>query len=410
MSTAEGTTCPSSRRWTDGPAAPAAAPEWAVPLLARLRAEGAATDDSGLSLRLARTFGFCQGVEGAVTLALAAAAELAAWAGEGQRPRLFLAGEIIHNPSTNERLARAGVTVLPHREEPDRLRRIRPNDWVIVPAFGNTVTDEAELARIGCRTIDTTCGWVRRTWRTVERFAAEGRTTVIHGKVEHEETRATASRARGPYVIVRNRHEAELLAAAIRREAREDLNTPWPAWFAPAFAGKCSPGFDPERDLQRLGLVNQTTMLSNETQAIAAILGDAVSTRGEVQDQAGRFCTEDTFCPATQKRQDAVRALLAGRDLDALLVVGGFRSSNTAHLAALGNECGRSYHIEDAGCLIDGDRIRHLPASATEPRVSSGWRPAAPCTIAVTAGASTPEAETDRVLVRLLTLYREARP
>jgi len=399
-----------------------AEPAWARALLERLRAEGTVTDRSGLTLRLARKFGFCQGVERAVERALAAAAELAGWSGEGERPRLFLTGEIIHNPSTNERLSRAGVTVLPYQPGSDRLRQIRASDWVIVPAFGNTTEDAAELARIGCRIIDTTCGWVRRTWRTVERFAAEGLTTVIHGKVEHEETRATASRARGPYVIVRNRREAELLAAAIRREplpegaqASSPASTSWPAWFAQAFAGACSAGFDPERHLARLGLVNQTTMLSSETQAVAAILAEAVRLRAEgalarAENHANRFCSEDTFCPATQERQDAVRALLAGGDLAALLVVGGFRSSNTAHLAALGAAGGRSYHIEDADCLLDADRIRHLPAGASEPRVSTGWRPAAPGMIGVTAGASTPDAEIDRVLIRLLTLYREAQP
>ena len=420
---------------------------WARSILERLRAQGSVADDSGLTLRLARTYGFCQGVERAVERALAAAAELESWSGEGPRPRLFLTGEIIHNPSTNERLRRAGVTVLSAGEGPERLGGIRATDWVIVPAFGNTLAEAAELDRIGCRIIDTTCGWVRRTWRTIERFAAEGRTTIIHGKVEHEETRATASRARGPYVIVRNRHEAELLAAAIRREARPsgaggpaEADRPahgdpaWPAWFAHAFAGKCSPGFDPQRDLERLGLVNQTTMLSHETQAIGAILGDAVRARGEAsgiargpapgvdriaRERAPRaelvadappFCTEDTFCPATQERQDAVRRLLAEEGLDALVVVGGFRSSNTAHLAALGAERAHTYHVEDAGCLLDGDAIRHLPRGSAEPSVTHGWRPAAPCTIAVTAGASTPDAEIDRVLVRLLTLYHEARP
>ena len=426
MSTAEGTLgpTPGERAWTP------ATPSWAQPALERLRASGHAADDSGLTLRLARTYGFCQGVDRAVSRALAAAVELAAWPDEAVRPRLFLTGEIIHNPSTNERLRRAGVTVLPAGGGVERLRGIRAADWVIVPAFGSTRADAAELERIGCRTIDTTCGWVRRTWRTVERFAAEGRTTVIHGRVEHEETRATASRACGPCVIVRNRREAELLACAVRHQdlppngevpaaadGADRGGAVWPAWFAAAFAGKCSPGFDPARDLERLGLVNQTTMLSSETQVIAAILAGAVHARagtgpgpaaGVAPGPPGEvFCTEDTFCPATQERQDAVRGLLAEGGLDALVVVGGFRSSNTAHLAALGTEHARTYHVEDADCLLNGEDIRHLPPGSAEPRVTHGWRPPAPCTIAVTAGASTPDAEIDRVLVRLLALYRE---
>ncbi len=386
------------------------------PALAELRARGRLTDPCGLTIRLAQTFGFCQGVQSAVARALRAAEELEHWQGPAPRPRIFLTGEIIHNPSTNERMRRAGIRILPTNGAADRLSVIRASDWVIVPAFGNPIEEARALERIGCRIIDTTCGWVRRTWRTVERFGREGLTTVIHGKVEHEETRATASRTTGPYVIVRNRREAEQLAAAVRREAPDGAATTFREAFAAAFAGTCSPGFDPERDLDRLGLVNQTTMLSSETEAIGDILAAAVRVRrGEMSVMAGatppdlRLCTEDTFCPATQERQDAVRRLLAEGDLDAMLVVGGFRSSNTAHLAALAAGQTRVFHIEDAECLIDGRRIRRLAPGSSEPEVVTDWLPPAPGTIGVTAGASTPDPETDRVCARLLALCREVK-
>ncbi len=376
-------------------------------VITRLRREGSIREPAGLEIRLARDLGFCQGVERAVTQALHAAHDLTSHTGPDE-PRLYMMGEIIHNPSTNQRLIDAGVEILPPPDDPDRLAGIRPIDWVIVPAFGSTASDEEALRSIGCRLIDTTCGWVRRVWKAVSDYARDGLTTVIHGKVEHEETRATASRIAGPYVIVRNREEAGLLADAVGRRSLDEpraerLGAPavWPDWFARVFVGRCSPGFDPERDLESLGLVNQTTMLSSETEAVAAILEEAI-----VRRSGGPFRTLDTFCPATQKRQDAVRHLLEEGSLDLMIVVGGFRSSNTAHLAALGARRVASYHIEDASCLMSTRELRHLPPGASEPVVIRDWMPTPPCTVGLTAGASTPEAEIDRTILRLQALFR----
>jgi 4-hydroxy-3-methylbut-2-enyl diphosphate reductase len=391
-----------------------------APELDQLRRSGEYRDPCGLHLRLARTFGFCLGVKHAVAKALETADQLRTGAAPSaetgsSEPRLFMMGEIIHNPSTNDRLRRAGVEILPPPETPRRLSVIRATDWVIVPAFGMTSQEEAELKRIGCRVTDTTCGWVRRIWEAVRGFSRDGLTTVIHGKVEHEETRATASRTSGPYLIVRNREEAKLLARAIKREdiaadLADGTIPSWPQWFRGVFAGRCSPGFDPERDLNYLGLVNQTTMLASETEAIAAILTRAVAARSACLPPEEGFRTLDTFCPATQARQDAVRELLSTGKLDAMIVIGGFRSSNTAHLAALGAERVPTYHIEGPDCLPGADEIRYLPPSASDPVTTRAWRPALPCTLGITAGASTPQAEIDKTLQRLLAFYRREEP
>ncbi len=354
----------------------------------------------GLRVRLAREFGFCQGVERAVARALCAAKDANGSPAEtrgsaGGTPRLFVCGEIIHNPSINEQLRGAGITQLPPPGTPQRFSGLRPTDRVIVPAFGISITEEAQLRDIGCTVIDTTCGWVRRVWEAARRFSAAGLTIVIHGKREHEETRATASRISGPWVIVRNRDEAQHLAAQVRSVGRDR-------------SGACvagSPHFDARRDLERLGLVNQTTMLSSETEQIAEILRDALHARLGVAPGPAHFRTLDTFCPATQRRQDAVRELLAAGDLALLLVVGGFRSSNTAHLARLGAEQVPSFHIEDAAGLISASRIRHLPPESTAAVITSDWLPPQPRTIGITAGASTPELEIGRVLERLLELH-----
>jgi aminopeptidase N len=360
-----------------------------IALLARARAGEGLLRVDGLRVRLAESFGFCQGVDRAVELALAQAAA----AGEA---RLFVTGEIIHNPAINEQLRRAGVIFLPPPETPDRFAGIGPADRVIVPAFGIPRVEEEELARIGCAIIDTTCGWVRRVWRGARGFAGAGLTLVIHGRVQHEETRATASRIDGPWIVVRDRAEAERLAGFVRGRGE--------GAFAARFGPCASAGFDPARDLARLGVVNQTTMLSGETEEIAAILRAALRNRTGADPGPERFRTLDTFCPATQLRQDAVRRMIARGDLDRLIVVGGFRSSNTAHLARLGAGRVPSFHVEDAACLVDRDTIRHLPAEATEPVLARGWLPAAPATIGVTAGASTPDRETGAILRRLIAL------
>jgi 4-hydroxy-3-methylbut-2-enyl diphosphate reductase len=362
-------------------------------LLARVRADGERLLLPGLELRLARAYGFCQGVRRAVARALEAASAPAG------RSRLFVTGEIIHNPAINEQLREAGVVRLPPPGTPGRLGQVGPADRVIIPAFGIDIAEAAELEAIGCEVIDTTCGWVRRVWQAAAEFAGAGLTLVIHGKAEHEETRATASRIHGPWVIVRSIAEAGALATAVR-EPRSAA----PASLPAAARGTASDGFDPARDLQRLGLVNQTTMLESETQAIAHLLREALAARWGAIPGPDRFRVLETFCTATQKRQDAVRELLAAGDLQRLIVIGGFRSSNTAHLARLGSARIPTYHVEDADCLLDAHRIRHRPTGGA-PAVTRDWLPAPPRCIGITAGASTPEQEIGRLLQRIIALH-----
>lgn len=375
-------------------------------LLRHARGQGGRLEIDGLRIRLAEAFGFCQGVERAVELALAAArAKIAP--GAAPAARLFVTGEIIHNPAINEELRRAGLIFLAPAGTPERLASIGSEDFVIIPAFGIPRDEEEELRRIGCTVIDTTCGWVVRVWRAAREFAAASLTIVIHGRVDHEETRATASRIDGPWVVVRDRNQAERLARFVADGSA--ATGPTDPAFAEAFAthfGSCTrPDFDPARDLARLGLVNQTTMLSSETEEIAAILRGALERRIGRPPDAGHFRSLDTFCPATQRRQDAVRRMIAAGEIDRLIVVGGFRSSNTAHLARLGAERVPSFHVEDASCLIDRATIRHLPPEASEPVRERDWLPAAPGTIGVTAGASTPDRETGMILQRLIALH-----
>jgi len=384
-------------------------------LLERARAAGG-LEVPGLSIRLARAFGFCQGVKRAVELAFAAAdlppqpeaassavrtaarSRGAAPPGAGE-PRLFVTGEIIHNPAINAGLRAAGITPLPVSRRSGRLSGVRPEDQVIIPAFGIEVAEERVLREIGCQLTDTTCGWVRRVWKAAAEFSAAGLTIVIHGRADHEETRATASRVRGPWLIVRDAAEAEVLAEAVRLRDQS-------GWRR--FRGSRSPAFDRERDLERLGLVNQTTMLDRETQQIGRILRAALTERHGAAPDSGTFRALATFCTATQRRQDAVRTLLATGDLQRLIVVGGFRSSNTAHLARLGGERVRTYHVEDADCLVSRTWIRHLVPGAEQPARTRGWFPEAPRVIGVTAGASTPDTETGRILARLLELHHQA--
>lgn len=377
-------------------------------IITQLRADGVYRAPEGLTLRLAAAYGFCQGVKHAVVTAMQTieAHQRLLQQDPSSPTRLMMTGEIIHNPAINDYLASGGVEILAALGTPNRLERIHTSDWVIIPAFGITLEEEAALRESGCRMIDTTCGWVRRIWKTVEQFSADGVTTVIHGKYEHEETRAIASRARCGFVIVRNRQEAELLARAIRREPPPDEETSANgSWFVERLSRQLSDRFDPDRDLEQIGLVNQTTMLSTETEAIARILDQAMRSRTSPIPVPQRLRTLDTFCPATQRRQDAVRTLLDQDRPATLIVVGGFRSSNTAHLAQLAAMAVPTYHVEDAGCLLSDTEIRHQIPGEQEPRLARDWKPEPPCTIAVTAGASTPDSEIDQIIFQLLKLF-----
>jgi 4-hydroxy-3-methylbut-2-enyl diphosphate reductase len=315
------------------------------------------------TVRLGEEFGFCYGVERAVDYAYQTRERF-------PDKSLFIAGEIIHNPGVNARLRGMGIRFL---DGSDGLPPADPKagDVVIIPAFGVPVETMDRYARMGCLLVDTTCGSVLNVWKNVERYARDGFTSIIHGKYQHEETHATASRAlqyaQGRFLVVRDLEEARIVCEYIA--GRGDRTA-----FIATFAEASSPGFDPDRDLGRIGVANQTTMLSSESLAIAGMIRDAMAARHGVQETAARFRSFDTICSATQDRQDAVTKLVAG-GVDLMIVIGGYNSSNTTHLNEISLGSVPSYHIADATCLESAETIRHKPAAPAG--VARGWLPAA---------------------------------
>jgi len=348
-----------------------------------------------VTIRLAKEFGFCYGVERAVDYAYQARKKF-------PDRTIYLAGEIIHNPHVNSKLQAMGITFLmPEKREVGSgkgeagkagghidFSGVKAEDVVILPAFGVTITDFEVLRQIGCVMVDTTCGSVLNVWKRVESYARDGLTSLIHGKHYHEETRATASQAEkyegGQYFIVRNMAEAQLVCDFI--EGRMSASA-----LMERFAHAASPSFDPERDLRRIGVANQTTMLARESLAIGELVGRSMAHARGDEYAKENFRTFDTICSATQERQDAVVELLR-EPLDVMVVIGGYNSSNTLSLAALCSETVRTFHVEDAEDIDPASgAIRYRPLGGKEETASADWIPGTgPVRIGVTAGASTP--------------------
>jgi 4-hydroxy-3-methylbut-2-enyl diphosphate reductase len=343
-----------------------------------------------LTVYLAREFGFCYGVDRAVDYAYQARHRFP------DRP-IHLAGEIIHNPHVNGKLRARGIESL--GDAPDDVRRLGPKDVVILPAFGVTVDLLTRLTATGCTLIDTTCGSVLNVWKTVRRYAKDGFTAIIHGKVRHEETRATASQTLqfpdGRYLIVLDREEAAAVCEYIRHGGSA-------VEFTARFAEAASPGFDPGRDLGRIGLANQTTMLMTESLAIGEMVRAAISDRYGADALDSRFRTFETVCSATEDRQQAVVTLIRERAPDLMVVIGGYNSSNTCNLARICAKDLPTFHIADADCLVSPDEIRHRSVGAATEAVSRDWlRPLGPVAIGLTAGASTPDIIVGQVIEKL---------
>jgi 4-hydroxy-3-methylbut-2-enyl diphosphate reductase len=360
----------------------------------RLKELGNAARAGDLRLKLAREFGFCYGVDRAVEYAYETREKF-------PDRRLFLSGEIIHNPEVNARLQAMGIRIL--GESADAAERYAPvevGDVVILPAFGVTVAELAHLRGKGCVLVDTTCGSVLNVWKNVHQYARQGFTAVIHGKHYHEETKATASQALthagGQFLCVRDRDEAALVCDFIRGR-----------WPGPAllegFRHAVSPGFEPERDLARIGLANQTTMLMSESLAIQEMLRAAMAERYGEAELPARFRAFDTICSATQDRQDAVLRMLEAGGLDVMLVIGGYNSSNTQALARICAERLPTFHIKGPECL-EGTALRHQPVGGHDEQVAADWLPAGPTLVGLTAGASTPNNVVGEVVERVLAL------
>jgi 4-hydroxy-3-methylbut-2-enyl diphosphate reductase len=358
-----------------------------------LRRKGGQITVGGVTVRLAKQFGFCYGVERAIDLAYAARKVF-------PERRLFILGEIIHNPEVNRQIGEMGIVNLLAEQTQFPLEELHSDDVVIVPAFGTEVATLARIKAQGCQIVDTTCGDVMSVWKRVRQYASEEMTSIIHGKASHEETKATASHAtskgKGHYLIVLTLAETDWVCEYIRHGGDKQL-------FLQRFAGAHSEGFDPDIHLRRVGVANQTTMLRGETEEVQRRIAAAVADRDGQTGATTNFRFFDTICGATQERQDALREMLL-QSMDLLLVVGGYNSSNTSHLAEMGEEKLPTYFVRNAQRLESRQRILHYDLHSKKEQPSEGWLPEAPVTVGITAGASCPNNLIEETILRLYEL------
>ncbi len=361
-------------------------------------------DCGPVRFKIARHFGFCFGVENAIEIAYRAVEE-------NPGRRIFLLSEMIHNPEVNADLASRGVEFL-MRTDGTRLidfDTLKPEDIVIVPAFGTTLELQRELLERGIDPyfFDATCPFVQKVWKRAEELGRAGFTVIVHGKRTHEETRATFSHSKqtAPTLVILNMEEAEQVREFILGRMSEEE-------FSRRFAAGLSEGFAPARDMLRVGVVNQTTMLASETQAIADVIRNAMLERHGAEKLGEYFAdTRDTLCYATYENQSATAALIES-GADVAIVVGGYNSSNTSHLVELAEEKVRTFYIQNAGEIIGPREIRHFDLKRQEPVVTSDWLPVkdGPIEVAVTSGASCPDRVVEEVIERVLEFYSGSLP
>ncbi len=372
--------------------------EYHSAVVERIRSRGYSDTFGDVTVRLAQEFGFCYGVDRAVDYAYETVHKF-------PDKRIYLVGEIIHNPHVNKRMTEMGIRfVYPRDDGTFDFSEITAEDVVLLPAFGVTIHAFEDLKAIGCVLVDTTCGSVLHVWKRVEGYARDGFTALIHGKYRHEESRATASQALkydgGRYLIVRDMDEAALVCDYIADRPGHLSRTA----FIQHFGHKASEGFDPDLDLQRIGVANQTTMLANESLAIGARVREAMVERFGEEHASEHYRSFGTICSATQERQDAIKEMMKDPP-DIMVVIGGYNSSNTNHLAHLCREYTTTYHVEDAACIdVEAGTIRHKPElAATAPeRTETAWLPREPFSLGITAGASTPNNKIGEAIVRVL--------
>jgi len=345
------------------------------------------------TIRLAKQFGFCYGVERAIDLAYASRRVF-------PDHRIFLIGEIIHNPEVNRQLEAMNIVSLPWREMNGQYDDLTENDVVIVPAFGAPISFMDKVESRGCLTVDTTCGDVMKVWKRVRGFAKNGITSIIHGKADHEETRATASRAagedgKGHYLIVLTLEDVDFILNYL-------LNSGDAGAFCERFSGAMSEGFDPDIHLSLLGVANQTTMLKSETEEIQRRVREAVVKR---DGNADNFSVFDTICGATQERQDALFDLLK-HTMNLLLVVGGYNSSNTTHLVEIGEKELPTFFIRSAECIVSLEEIIHYDLHQKEEvsAYSAVFSAEEPIVIGITAGASCPSNLIEDTILKIFEL------
>ena len=363
-------------------------------LVERIRANGGVLSAGDLTIKLAKEFGFCYGVERAIDLAYAARKSFPA-----EKP-IFLLGEIIHNPEVNDQIRNLGIITIPNKPTDEEISQLRQEDVVIIPAFGTEVATRRKLEEKGCILVDTTCGDVMSVWKRVRQYSKEAVTSIIHGKAKHEETKATTSQATaygtGHYLVVFTLSETKYVCDYI-------LNGGNKQEFLEKFKGAYSNDFDPEIHLQAVGVANQTTMLRGETEEVQRQLkATMIQKYGETEiDRHFRFF--DTICGATQDRQDALQKLLA-QPLDLLIVIGGYNSSNTSHLAEMGEAKLPTFFIKNAAKMESDKLIVHYNQHQLQEVETRDWLPAGKITVGITAGASCPNNLIEDTIRRLFEL------
>ncbi len=362
-------------------------------LVDRLRATGEVTSENAqMTIKLAKEFGFCYGVERCIDLAYAALKVFP------DKP-LYILGEIIHNPEVNDQIRDMGIRFLSGPNKVADIDDLGADDIVIIPAFGTEVATLEKLKAKGCQFVDTTCGDVMSVWKRVRNYAKEEVTSIIHGKAYHEETKATSSQAtskNGHYLVVLTLQETDYVCDYIENGGDKKE-------FLKKFEGAFSEGFDPDQHLKAVGVANQTTMMRGETEEVQHRIKAAIERKFGAAKVDSHFRFFDTICGATQERQDALDVLLK-KPMDLLLVIGGYNSSNTAHLAEMGEGVLPTYFIKNAAEMADASLIRHWNQHTNQVDETHNWLPDGTLTIGVTAGASCPNNLIEDVICRLLEL------
>ena len=364
-------------------------------IVERFRQSGGRYTIENTTVLLAKEFGFCYGVERAIDLAYATRRVF-------PNRKIYLIGEIIHNPEVNKQLQIMGIMNLAGDNPDASISDLTEDDIVIVPAFGAEIALMDQIDRKGCQIVDTTCGDVMRVWKRVRNYAKKEFTAIIHGKADHEETRATASRATddlgGHYLVILTIDDCEYVCDYIRQGGDRDD-------FMKKFSNAFSPGFDPDKHLKKIGVANQTTMLKGETEEIQKKLYEAIRCR-DGESAQDHFQFFDTICGATQERQDALYDMLK-LEMDLLLVVGGYNSSNTTHLVEIGEEKIPSFFIRNAACLASFEQIVHFDLGDKKEKTTySGnfFNTNLPITVGITAGASCPNNLIEETILRIFEL------
>ncbi|MBD2182348.1 4-hydroxy-3-methylbut-2-enyl diphosphate reductase [Aerosakkonema funiforme] len=366
--------------------------EYQSNLIQQIRDNNYSLQRGDVTIRLAEAFGFCWGVERAVAMAYETRQHF-------PTERIWVTNEIIHNPSVNQRLQEMQVQFIPVVEGKKDFSCVSADDVVILPAFGASVQEMQLLNDKGSKIVDTTCPWVSKVWNTVEKHKKKNYTSIIHGKYKHEETIATSSFA-NKYLIVLDMKEAEYVANYILNGGNRDE-------FLAKFSRAFSKGFDPDIDLEHIGIANQTTMLKSETEQIGKLFERTMMRKYGPDKLNDHFQSFNTICDATQERQDAMLNLVQ-ESLDLIVVIGGFNSSNTTQLQQIASERGiPSYHIDSAERILPGNRVEHKLLHGNL-EVKENWLPEGKIVVGITSGASTPDKVVEDAIEKIFALKASA--